>query len=135
MRRGSLADVSLERHFTPPPLPFSKTRRSSRVDNVELDILNTGRRPSRDIILDTLNNIPHTRTPRKSGQDSVNLSPVQDSVTNNTSVGETHVIKQRGSGPEKNNLSRQTYVEVNREGQKPSLADLVAVYENFQNEE
>ena len=52
MRRGSLADVNLERDFTPPPLPFSKSRRSSRIDNVELDILGTGRRPSRDIILE-----------------------------------------------------------------------------------
>ena len=137
MRRGSLADVQLERHFTPPPLPFSKSRRSSRVDNVELDILNTGKRSSRDIVLDTLNSSPNTGTRGKSGQDVVSFSPVQNRATHNTGVGETRVSKPRNSGPEKNNSSssHKAYVEVNKEGQKPSLADLIAVYETFQNEE
>ena len=135
MRRGSLADVNLERDFTPPPLPFSKNRRSSRVDNIELDILGTGRRASRELSSSSFNNLSHSVLVGRR-HDAGDGVPIHEKVYLNADHSSSLNIERNLSNSVKQSGSQEKMGENHAEGggRKPSLAELITIYETSRDE-
>ena len=123
-QRGSLADVNLELDCPPTPLPFIKTRRSSRIDNVELDILGTGRRTSRDLETGIWNIRQTIGDGSKSDSSNVISFPKRPLTENNQKYTTNKTLK-----TEKQRSNQNSDTVNYNEGKRPSLADLITVYE------
>lgn len=136
LRRGSLADVNLERDFTPPPLPFSRNRRSSRVDNIELDILGTGRRASRDLSSSSFNDLSHSVVVGRR-HDAGDGVPIHEKVYRNADHSSSQNIDKYLHRSVKQSGSQEKTAENHVEGggRKPSLAELITIYETSRDEQ
>ncbi|XP_052774517.1 uncharacterized protein LOC128213059 [Mya arenaria] len=129
-RRGSLADVNLENDVPSLP-PDVKSRRNSSYDSSGLDILGTTPQYRRSISeLKSFEgfgdlNIPSVFTDAVTSSANV----IMKSPRSYTSVDRLTHRRQPGSA-----IKTDLPTEFTRAGRRPSLADLITIYENSQDE-
>jgi len=123
-RRGSLADVNLEHDFSTPP-PELKLRRNSNYDSSGLDILGTTNQYRRSIT--ELQSLEGFGDLKKLHSNALNrtIDTVLPNVDTGSTVSQTSVDK---FAPRR----RETPSDTLRSGRRPSLAELITIYENSQ---